>query len=141
LGGTVRISSFQPSNGGAGKQQLIGVARVTLRFRERLVTEDCHDLVRRASGLSEPSSSSLSQAVWLAIERKTGGCDRLAHPLAEAIHREGSPILSVDDRHMAGLAGGEDRKHIVVVFRACWIAAGWSDPARRIASTTNKVAS
>jgi hypothetical protein len=31
---------------------------------------DRHDLMRRASGLGKPSSSSLAKAVWLAVERK-----------------------------------------------------------------------
>ena len=107
MGKPVRASSFKLCHGCGRELGLVCIARVTLRFGEGLVTKHCHDLMRRASGLGKPSSSSLAQAVWLAVERKTSGSDRITHPLAEAIDREWLAVLGVDDRHMVALGGGE----------------------------------
>ncbi|MFG1444065.1 hypothetical protein V5F43_13160 [Xanthobacter agilis] len=55
-------------NGFARQAAAIGFAGIALRFGERLVTEDRHDLVCRAPRLGKAPARGLSQAVGLTVQ-------------------------------------------------------------------------
>ena len=66
----------------------VSLARVSLGFGQRVVTERGHDLMRGASGVGHQASECLEQAVWPAIERKPGLNHRGAHPATKAVNGE-----------------------------------------------------
>ena len=79
---------------------MVSVTRVAFRLSQRLVTKDGHDLLGRASRLSQTSPGRFSEAVKLAFEWQPGRGDRLTQPCPLTFHRERSTELRVDDGHM-----------------------------------------
>ena len=85
MGRCVRASSFQLRQCRDSKARLIRLAGVALGFRERLVAEHGHDLVRGTSRFCKPPARCLAEAVWLAFKGKTSGSYCVTYPLAEAV--------------------------------------------------------
>jgi hypothetical protein len=79
---------------------LIDVARVSFGLAQRLVAEDRHDLMRRASGFRQSPALGLAQAVWTAVQRQSCGCNGIPHELAEARYRERLAVGGVEDGHV-----------------------------------------
>ena len=75
----------------------ISIPRISLRLSERRVAEHGHDLVRRAAVVGHSTTESFPQAVGLAIDRQSGGFDRMPHELRKTGCSERPSERSVDD--------------------------------------------
>src|SRR6516165_8960206 len=70
---------------------------IVLRLSERRVAEHGHDLVRRAAVVGHSTTESFPQAVGLAIDRQSGGFDRMPHELRKTGRGERPSERSIDD--------------------------------------------
>src|SRR5262249_36541295 len=114
LGDSVRPPSLKLHHRFHRQPRLIRLARIPLRFRECLVAEYRHYLVRGAPRLGKTPTSSLAKAMRLTIERKPSSSDRATEPLTETANRERLGIFRVDDRHLVTLGGGQNCEQVSV---------------------------
>jgi hypothetical protein len=93
-------SRFQFGDALMAAASSISIARISLRLSERRVAEHGHDLVRRAAVVGHSTTESFPQAVGLAIDRQSGGFDRMPHELRKTGRSERPSECSVDDRNV-----------------------------------------
>jgi hypothetical protein len=90
----------------------ISIARISLRLSERGVAEHGHDLVRRAAVVGHSTTESFPQAVGLAIDRQSGGFDRMPHELRKTGRGERPSERSIDDGNMTSRGMAESATQV-----------------------------